>query len=338
MNNKKFALCFLIFSIAFSSSVFALPCAFFGTVKLDGNPINGTHVTAHLNDTGAYLTTAEEVAGFGNYTIAVDAADKIIRFKIAGTWVNEPEQNCVSGNTSYLDLTLNTLPDNSVCEQDIVCNSTYCVHDVCRPTDPYAGDGFCDTGENCKNSPTDCPCPSGQSCGDDGTCYTPKPPSGPIISGGGGGGIYITPCTEKWNCADWSDCIAGTQTRTCKDDNNCGTTKNKSAESQTCSIITGGATGETSGGTTTLECSEDWTCTDWSDCIGGTRTKTCVDKNNCGTTINKPTEAETCSVSPTTGLFLSMNTPVGYGIAALILAAIVAIIYFFFKKRKGHKK
>jgi hypothetical protein len=166
----------------------------------------------------------------------------------------------------------------------------------------------------------------------------PAPPSGGgggTTSGGGsfsGGGLPPT-CTEKWNCTDWSECMAGTQTRTCKDDNKCGTTKNKPTESQTCSISTGGAIG----GTTTPECTEDWLCSDWSDCIEGTRTETCVDKNNCGTTINKPTEAETCSVSPATGLFLSMNTPVGYGIAALILAAIVAIIYFFFKKRKAYR-
>jgi hypothetical protein len=310
-----------LFIALFSVPAFAVPCAYNGTVKIDDKSVDPSLISVYLNDT-LESVSVEHLTDFestGYYVVHIDASDKYIKFKIADLWVSG-EYFCDTHHHTDLNLSATSLADGEGCNYSESCSSGFCVHNVCRPSNPY------------------CPCPSGQSCGDDGTCYTPTPPSGPIISGGGGGGIYITPCTEKWNCTDWSECIAGTQTRTCKDGNNCGTTKNKSAESQTCSIITGGATGETSGGTTTPECNEDWTCTDWSDCIGGTRTKTCVDKNNCGTTIGKPTEAETCSVSPTTGLFLSMNTPVGYGIAALILAAIVAIIYFFFKKRKGHKK
>jgi len=51
---------------------------------------------------------------------------------------------------------------------------------------------------------------------------------------------------------------------------------------------------------TEASCTEDWTCTDWSSwsaCTGGTqtRTRTCTDSNNCGTTVNKPAESETRS-------------------------------------------
>lgn len=44
-------------------------------------------------------------------------------------------------------------------------------------------------------------------------------------------------CTESWSCTSWSTCTAGTQTRTCTDANNCGTTDTKPAESQSCQVI-----------------------------------------------------------------------------------------------------
>jgi hypothetical protein len=42
-------------------------------------------------------------------------------------------------------------------------------------------------------------------------------------------------CTESWSCSEWSDCVDNMQTRACTDSNNCGTTVNKPAESQSCS-------------------------------------------------------------------------------------------------------
>ncbi len=41
-------------------------------------------------------------------------------------------------------------------------------------------------------------------------------------------------CEENWQCIDWSECVNKTQTRTCTDANNCGTTANKPVESQEC--------------------------------------------------------------------------------------------------------
>jgi len=41
-------------------------------------------------------------------------------------------------------------------------------------------------------------------------------------------------CTESWSCTDWSVCANSTQTRTCSDANNCGTTDQKPVESQSC--------------------------------------------------------------------------------------------------------
>ena len=49
-----------------------------------------------------------------------------------------------------------------------------------------------------------------------------NPPNGPVQ------------CTELWTCTDWSACSAGPETRSCTDDNLCGTTTNKPAETQSC--------------------------------------------------------------------------------------------------------
>ncbi|MFH1473864.1 MAG: polysaccharide deacetylase family protein [Candidatus Aenigmatarchaeota archaeon] len=50
-------------------------------------------------------------------------------------------------------------------------------------------------------------------------------------------------CAEDWICSSWSDCINGTQIRTCYDTNDCGTVFNIDEETQECeeqpSIITG---------------------------------------------------------------------------------------------------
>jgi PGF-pre-PGF domain-containing protein len=42
-------------------------------------------------------------------------------------------------------------------------------------------------------------------------------------------------CVESWQCTPWSACT-GTHTRTCTDSNNCGTTTNKPAESEACTV------------------------------------------------------------------------------------------------------
>ncbi|MHA1873112.1 MAG: hypothetical protein ACTSVB_03265 [Candidatus Heimdallarchaeaceae archaeon] len=44
-------------------------------------------------------------------------------------------------------------------------------------------------------------------------------------------------------------------------------------------------------------CQENWSCGPWSECINGTRTRTCTDLNHCNTTLHKPSEKETCSVT-----------------------------------------
>ena len=87
-------------------------------------------------------------------------------------------------------------------------------------------------------------------------------------------------CTEDWTCTAWSDCVDGTQTRTCTDNNVCGTTINKPLESQACEVV----------------CVEDWTCGEWSKCVDGTQARTCTDNNACGTAKDKPSGYQECEM------------------------------------------
>ncbi len=63
------------------------------------------------------------------------------------------------------------------------------------------------------------PCPNGICVGDsDGSGGAP-----PDLAGGGG-------CTEAWVCGQWKSAGNGTYTRTCTDNNNCGTANSKPNE------------------------------------------------------------------------------------------------------------
>ena len=43
-----------------------------------------------------------------------------------------------------------------------------------------------------------------------------------------------------------------------------------------------------------IVCQPSWNCTDWSRCISGTRTRSCVDTKNCNSTLNIPVLSEAC--------------------------------------------
>lgn len=57
-------------------------------------------------------------------------------------------------------------------------------------------------------------------------------------SGGGGGGGGGSTCTESWTCDEWSGCgFLGKQTRSCSDENSCGTASSKPETSKACVYI-----------------------------------------------------------------------------------------------------
>lgn len=45
-----------------------------------------------------------------------------------------------------------------------------------------------------------------------------------------------------------------------------------------------------------LDCTESWSCTSWSSCINNQQTRTCTDSNSCGTTTNKPSLNQSCTI------------------------------------------
>lgn len=95
-------------------------------------------------------------------------------------------------------------------------------------------------------------------------------------------------CVESWDCSLWRACNAdGVQTRECIDANNCGTTNDRPDLTKSCVVqhLPGNP------------CTENWQCSDWSDCINSLFTRTCEDTNNCGTTDNKPAESLACDSS-----------------------------------------
>jgi len=48
----------------------------------------------------------------------------------------------------------------------------------------------------------------------------------------------VVACVESWSCGNWSTCLNDTQTRTCTDANNCGTSATRPALSQSCTTST----------------------------------------------------------------------------------------------------
>ncbi len=115
-------------------------------------------------------------------------------------------------------------PDNAEVSCTNTCSGGTCTS--CAPdcsghvsSDPCAGIVCPPTAETCPDG-------SSKSCDNecvDGECTYCDP------------GCPAEDCNESWSCTDWDDCSEDTQTRTCTDANDCGTTENKPAESQGCS-------------------------------------------------------------------------------------------------------
>jgi hypothetical protein len=48
-------------------------------------------------------------------------------------------------------------------------------------------------------------------------------------------------------------------------------------------------------------CTENWDCGSWSNCYNGQQTRTCTDKNNCGTSVSKPGTLRACAATGSSG-------------------------------------
>ena len=43
-------------------------------------------------------------------------------------------------------------------------------------------------------------------------------------------------------------------------------------------------------------CVEDWSCSDWGNCIAGVQIRDCTEANSCGTTLDNPVEVQECKI------------------------------------------
>jgi len=101
-------------------------------------------------------------------------------------------------------------------------------------------------------------------------------------------------CTELWVCEEWNACQRdGSEQRTCADRNNCGTTRWRPVEQQSCTFV----------------CAPQWECTPWGTCDrNGTQERTCYDVNECGDTNSMPPVSQSCTPA-CQGSVRIQNTP-----------------------------
>ena len=157
-----------------------------------------------------------------------------------------------------------------------------------------------------------------------------------------------TSCEENWTCSEWSPCYPnGTQYRSCVDLNECGTTKNKPAETRTCTYsppppycgdyvcqenescetceIDCGICAECGNGICEAEENSSNCCID----CGCPRGKICDEAENLCIEENKTVAEEGTSLlsSPTlTGYFLLTNPRTLTGLA-LVVGSILTYLY-----------
>jgi hypothetical protein len=87
---------------------------------------------------------------------------------------------------------------------------------------------------------------------------------------------------------------------------------------------------------TSTTCTENWSCTEWSECTNENQIRTCTDQNYCGRTIEKPIETQECketgkiqeSPEEVTKNYFWIGWTLG------ILAVAYLIYWYFFKKEK----
>jgi hypothetical protein len=205
----------------------------YGYVKVNDTIVasdNTTVVSAYINSTstpggnttvGAAYCELSNCTGF--YYIDVQANEgENITFKICGVNASQGQQTFSAGPHSLLNLSINKSTNGATCTFACGCLGGYCVHDYCRSSSTYCGDGYCDTGESCSSDNS--ACSSGYAC-----------TNGCVATGGGGGvGSIVTSCIYNWTCTEWSSCINGIQTRVCSNLGSCKDLKGKPLEHQTC--------------------------------------------------------------------------------------------------------
>ena len=76
------------------------------------------------------------------------------------------------------------------------------------------------------------------------------------------------------------------ETKTGNDTNNCGTTDDRDALSQSCGTPP-----------TNTTCIQNWSCLNWSECTNGNQVRECSDSKSCTNQSEKPSTNQTCTIA-----------------------------------------
>ncbi len=77
------------------------------------------------------------------------------------------------------------------------------------------------------------------------------------------------------------------------------------------------------------DCTENWKCGSWSECVKNKQTRTCKDTNKCGTAANKPIESRACTAETTPLTGHAIATPKSSSPDVLIGISLVLLIVIF---------
>lgn len=228
MNRTILMLAMLIILAAFiqaASCPTNPPVTYTGTATENGVPIDGETIIAKIG-TGGTATTNQGDVDDGVYSVLVSpcygTTSGTITFSINGVPADLGAQyggQADWGKLIVLNLKFGDFPQNPPCPNGIIN-----VGEVCDGSN--LGGATCSSvmGESFLGSLT---------CQNDCLDFVTT-------------NCYQT-CIEDWECTEWSACTSGTQTRTCTEQNGCGTADDKPAESQSCSG-SGSSSSSSSGG------------------------------------------------------------------------------------------
>lgn len=101
------------------------------------------------------------------------------------------------------------------------------------------------------------------------------------------------------------------------------------------------------------DCTPDWYCSEWEDCLASKQKRTCIDNNNCGVEDAKPLESQSCEIlSLEDSIKIEQRSDsafnritgavIGGGIATwiffIVLVGLIAGLFFFVIAKRKSKK